>query len=112
MIKLFAGFYFGENIMQSCNSLVSVLLYGVLFMANYAMAASSLGGRLVLEDEGSFFVNGRTLKSEHPGASLVTGRQPPGTIIINQMYVHYRIPADKKQTPVVMVHGSGHTGMT
>jgi pimeloyl-ACP methyl ester carboxylesterase len=84
----------------------------IILLTGNAMAASTLGGRLVLEDEGSFFVNGRTYKSEHAGASLVTGRQPPGTIIINQMYVHYRIPADKKAVPVIMVHGSGHTGMT
>ena len=28
------------------------------------------------------------------------------------MYVHYRIPASKNGVPVVMVHGSTHTGMT
>jgi pimeloyl-ACP methyl ester carboxylesterase len=89
-----------------------LLICLLLSFTGAAMAATTLGGRLVLEDEGSFFVNGRTIKSEHPGASLVTGRQPPGSIIVNQMYVHYRIPAERKQLPVVMVHGSGHTGMT
>ena len=92
-------------------ALVSLALLSLLITGN-TMAASTLGGRLVLDDEGSFFVNGRKIQSEHPGASLVTGRQPPGSIIVNQMYVHYRIPADRKGVPVVMVHGSGHTGMT
>ena len=30
---------------------------------------------------------------------------------VNQMYVHYRIPVGK-DVPIVMVHGSNHTGMT
>src|SRR4249920_1302276 len=36
----------------------------------------------------------------------------PAHITVNQMYVHYRIPASKHGVPVVMVHGSNHTGMT
>ena len=35
--------------------------------------AGTLGGPLSLEDEGVFFVNGKTSTSGHPGASLVTG---------------------------------------
>ena len=75
-------------------------------------AAATLGGKLELEDEGSFFVNGQSVRSDYPGASLVTGPTPPGNIVVNQMYVHFRIPAGKKGVPVVMVHGSQHTGMT
>jgi len=70
------------------------------------------GGKLVLDDEGSFFVNGQSIRSEYPGASLRTGPAPAGNITINQMYVHYRIPAAKRGVPIVMVHGSQHTGMT
>ena len=83
------------------------------FLATAAPAsAATLGGPLTLEDEGSFFVNGQAVLSNNPGASLVTGPAAPGHIMVNQMYVHYRIPAAKKSIPVVMVHGSGHTGMT
>ena len=74
--------------------------------------AASLGGPLTLADEGSFFVNGQSLRSEYPGASLRTGPAPAGNIVVNQMYVHYRIPAARKGVPIVMVHGSQHTGMT
>jgi pimeloyl-ACP methyl ester carboxylesterase len=74
--------------------------------------AATLGGPLTLEDEGAFFVGGKTITSNHPGASLVTGPAAPGRITVNQMYVHYRIPAAKHGVPVVMVHGSNHTGMT
>jgi len=74
--------------------------------------AATLGGPLTLEDEGAFFVGGKTITSNYPGASLVTGPAAPGKITVNQMYVHYRIPAAKHGVPVVMVHGSNHTGMT
>jgi hypothetical protein len=74
--------------------------------------AATLGGKLELEDEGSFFVNGQSIRSEHPGASLRTGPAPAGNIMVNQMYVQFRIPAAKRGVPIVMVHGSQHTGMT
>jgi len=52
------------------------------------------------------------VSSAYPGASLATGPAAPGSITINQMYVHYRIPAGPKGVPLVLVHGSNHTGMT
>jgi pimeloyl-ACP methyl ester carboxylesterase len=76
------------------------------------LAGCATGGRLVLEKEGSFFVNGQSYVTQYPGASLATGPAAPGRITINQMYVQYRIPADSKGVPIVMVHGSGHTGVT
>jgi len=72
----------------------------------------TLGGKLELEDEGSFFVNAKSVKSDFPGASAATGPAAPGNIIVNQMYVHFRIPAGAKGVPLVLVHGSNHTGMT
>src|SRR5262245_8848901 len=42
-----------------------------VLLATGGMAmAGSLGGPLELADEGSFFVNGETTSSSHPGASL------------------------------------------
>src|SRR5258706_15821761 len=87
------------------------LACAALFFAA-AAGAVSLGGPLTLEDESSFFVNGKNINSDYPGASLITGPAAPGRITINQMDVHYRIPAGMKGVPVVMVHGSTHTGMT
>src|SRR5580765_1189811 len=75
-------------------------------------AAGTLGGPLTLEDEGSFFVNGKVVTSQHPGASLVTGPAAPGRITVNQMYVHYRIPGSRKGPALVLVHGSNHSGVT
>lgn len=77
-----------------------------------AQQKSSLGGPLNLADEGAFFVNGKSVTSNFPGSSAVTGAPPPGSITVNQMYVHYRIPAKRRGVAIVMVHGSNHSGMT
>jgi pimeloyl-ACP methyl ester carboxylesterase len=76
-----------------------------------AAAAGSLGGPLELQDEGVFFVNGQAAATAFPD-SPPTGAAPPGHIMIDQMYVQYRIPKNVSAPPIVMVHGSGHTGVT
>jgi pimeloyl-ACP methyl ester carboxylesterase len=73
--------------------------------------AGSLGGPLELTDEGSFFVGGQLATSSHPGTPAV-GAAQPGQITVRQMYVQYRIPKTVSGPPIVMVHGSGHTGAT
>ena len=64
---------------------------------------------LVLEKQGSFFVNGKTITTNYAGTSGTAGR-----IVVNQMYVEYWVPQKKKDGayPVVMLHGSNHTGKT
>jgi pimeloyl-ACP methyl ester carboxylesterase len=59
---------------------------------------------LRLRDAGSFYVNG-----------VVAPIDPSGTQIVNQMYVQYMIPEKLRSrgvTPIVLVHGSGHSGKT
>jgi pimeloyl-ACP methyl ester carboxylesterase len=87
-------------------------LVPAIMLVLMAAACSAPRGHLVLEREGSFFVNGRPVQSQYPGASLVTGPAAPGSIIVNQMYVQYRVPAGASALPIVMVHGSNHTGVT
>ena len=84
------------------------LLSGLLSAHGFATAAS-LGGPLTLADEGIFFVGGRPKLSNFPGMSPA-GAVPPGTVMVDQMYVHYRIPAGGSKPPVVLVHGGGLTG--
>ena len=97
------------------NPLSRVLLsVGVVLLAGSATSepapAKSLGGALNLADEGMFFVSGTSLLSTHPGASPA-GPSRPGTVTINQMYVHYRVPAQlTSPLPIVLVHGGGLTG--
>jgi hypothetical protein len=99
-----------ESTMKTCLSLT--LAIAILASGLAPARAATLGGPLTLEDEGAFFVNGKTVTSNYPGASLITGPSAPGRITVNQMYVHYRIPVGKHGAPVVMVRGSNHTGMT
>jgi len=73
---------------------------------------ASLGGPLRLRDEGSFFVNGRVITSEWPNVPN-TGMDAPGHTTVEQMYVQYRIPETANGLPpLLMVHGSNHTGAT
>src|SRR5687768_16939434 len=76
-----------------------------------------MGGPVTLEDQGSFFVGGVTKVSTYatvPGAP--PGQRPPAPtpqqITIGQMYVQFQIPARRAAPgwPVIMVHGSTHTG--
>jgi hypothetical protein len=76
-----------------------------------------LGGPLVLEDQGSFFVGGVPKISEHAALPFAPPgqQQPPPApqqITIGQMYVQFQIPQRKSGPgwPVIMVHGSTHTG--
>lgn len=63
----------------------------------------------VLKEQGSFFVNGEVIQTDNPG-----GGNPGGRIVVNQMYVEYAIPQKQQARawPVIMIHGSGHTGKT
>ena len=79
------------------------------------------GGRVTLEDQGSFFIGGVTKVTEFatppgtpagpPGAPIPPGPVPQ-QITIGQMYVQFQIPAKQSKPgwPVIMVHGSTHTG--
>lgn len=74
-------------------------------------AASSSNAPLVLAKQGSFFVNQQDVPT-----SFATGTGTPfvGRISTRGMYVQYQIPAARngRAYPVIMVHGSSHTGKT
>ncbi|HEY7446816.1 MAG TPA: hypothetical protein VH702_01635 [Vicinamibacterales bacterium] len=79
-----------------------------------------LGGPLVIEDQGSFFIGGVPKITDHAVVPQppVPGAPPPppvtttNQITIGQMYVQFQIPAKRSGSgwPVIMVHGSSHTG--
>ena len=73
-------------------------------------AASSLGGPLVLADEGSFFVRGTNERSDF--ADLRGPTPVAGMIRTGQMYVQFKIPAKSNGIPVILVHGANHSGVT
>ena len=97
---------------QSPNSASAALLAaGLIAGMTAAAVAGSLGGPLELQDEGVFFVNAQTATTSFPDTPA-TGAATPGQITVDQMYVQYRIPKTVAGPPVIMVHGSGHTGVT
>lgn len=70
---------------------------------------------LVIEDQGSFFIGGVPKVTKYATVPPPTDPNQgyvPSQITIGQMYVQFQIPASKKQNmpPVIMVHGSSHTG--
>ena len=80
---------------------ISVLLF--------AAAVATMADSLVLKEQGSFFVGGRTIFTDALTGStsgfLGSGINT-GSITVDQMYIQYQIPegADS-HVPVVMVHG-------
>jgi hypothetical protein len=79
-----------------------------------------LTGPLTIEDQGSFFIGGVQKVTEYAApapaagapAAAVAAASAPHQITIGQMYVEFEIPANKTGAgwPVIMVHGSSHTG--
>jgi len=68
---------------------------------------------ITIEDQGSFFIGGVPKVTTFNGPAPANAANPPAPnqITIGQMYVQFQIPAKKKRTPpVIMVHGSTHTG--
>lgn len=66
---------------------------------------------LVLAKQGSFFVNEENILTRYPSG---TGTPVPGHISVRGMYVQYQVPQvrNRRAFPVILVHGSGHTGKT
>lgn len=72
--------------------------------------SSGLDGPLVIDKQGSFFVGGRTIKSDT--LSTLPAYAPSGSVAVEQMYVRYQVPAAAKRLPLVLVHGCCLTGKT
>ncbi len=66
---------------------------------------------LVLAKQGSFFINQQDIATAFP---TVAGVPQPGHVSVKGMYVQYQIPQalNRRAYPVIMVHGSAHTGKT
>ena len=96
---------------STCTANAALLAAGLIAGFGAPAVAGSLGGPLELQDEGVFFVNAQTTRTEFPDTPA-TGAATPGEITIDQMYVQYRIPKTIAGPPIIMVHGSGHTGVT
>ena len=85
------------------------VLLGAMTALFLATAGVATADSLLLKEQGSFFVGGRTVFTETLTGSttgfLGTGINT-GNITVDQMYVQYQIPEGaESHLPVVMVHG-------
>ena len=98
-------------------------LWGAAFLAAVATSASAqtpggwvnpleqrylTGKPLNVCDQGAFFVGGVPKVTTFASSAVAEG--VPQQIIIGQAYVQFQIPKKRRQWPLVMVHGSTHTG--
>ena len=100
----------------------AVALFAVTLGTGPAAAQSAVGasgwsnplvkqyvqGKLDVCDQGAFFVGG--VPKVTPYASSATTIGQPQQITIGQAYVQFEIPKKHRQWPLIMVHGSTHTG--
>ena len=66
------------------------------------------GAPLNVCDQGSFFVGGVPKVTNFAASAVAEG--VPQQIIIGQAYVQFQIPTRRRGWPLIMVHGSTHTG--
>lgn len=85
----------------------------VFLVSALSLLAPTLAAQkpLVLAKQGSFFINQEDLATAFPTAA---GTPQPGHVSLKGMYVQYQIPQARNRAayPVIMVHGSAHTGKT
>jgi pimeloyl-ACP methyl ester carboxylesterase len=81
-----------------------------LLTTTSALAQAPKTPPLVIEQQGSFFVGGRNIKSDT--LSTLPAYAPSGTITVEQMYVRYQIPVEPRRLPVTLIHGCCLTGKT
>lgn len=66
------------------------------------------GKPLSICDQGAFFVGGVPKVTTFAASAVTEG--PPQQITIGQAYVQFQVPEKRRRWPLVMVHGSTHTG--
>jgi hypothetical protein len=98
-----------KNILPIARSARPYTSLAAISVLLFAAAVATMADSLVLKEQGSFFVGGRTIFTDALTGSttgfLGSGINT-GSITVDQMYVQYQIPegADS-HIPVVMVHG-------
>jgi hypothetical protein len=68
------------------------------------------GAPLTICDQGSFFVGGVPKVTRYASSAAVREGGAPQQITIGQMYVQFQIPEQRRRWPLIMIHGSTHTG--
>ena len=65
------------------------------------------GKPLDICDQGGFFIGGVPKVTNFATSTAGT---TPAQVIIGQSYVQFQIPTKRRQWPIIMIHGSAHTG--
>ena len=68
------------------------------------------GAPLQICDQGSFFVGGVPKITRYATSATPPEGGPPQQITIGQAYVQFEIPTRHRKWPLIMIHGSTHTG--
>jgi hypothetical protein len=68
------------------------------------------GKPLEICDQGSFFVGGVPKITRYASSATEREGGPPQQITIGQAYVQFEIPTRHRKWPLIMIHGSTHTG--
>src|SRR5262244_1995014 len=95
------------------------LLITALFVGTASAALAQTKEPIALRDIGSFHLGGRYVDiSGKPTREVSIGGatqtlNPNGTYLVEQMYVQYLLPQNRKgKVPLLMWHGGGFTGVT
>jgi hypothetical protein len=105
-----------HNTITAFAVLLSLLVSGCANMPNLpsitSLTSPSSDNSISIVKQGSFFVGGRMLTA--PGTydpTQGTANTDPGqNFWMDQMYVHYQIPANARKYPLILVHGGSGTG--
>jgi len=104
--------------MNRWSMMVAVICVAVVAsVAGQTPQKKFMAAPVTIEDQGSFFIGGVQKVSNYAAVPVAPPGQPtpaptPQQITIGQMYVQFQIPAKGSGPgwPVIMVHGSTHTG--
>ena len=68
------------------------------------------GEPLSICDQGAFFVGGVPKVTPFADSANAGDEPQPEQIVIGQMYVQFQVPSQRRRWPLIMIHGSTHTG--
>jgi hypothetical protein len=98
------------SIRRAMSAIGLALTLGAIGVAAHGQTPRSDPGPLSIARQGSFFIGGREVKSDT--LSTLPAYAAAGTITVDQMYVHYQVPAGALQVPITLIHGCCLTGKT
>jgi hypothetical protein len=97
-----------RNVRYTRRATCSVLTAAVAAVVATGADARFLTKNLEVCDQGSFFIGGVPKVTHYATSS--TAAATPAQITVGQMYVQFQVPEKSGKWPLIMVHGSTHSG--